>query len=155
VLWIAGGAQRPHEVKYLARLERTIETLGLTPRVRFLGDRRDIPALMAASDLLVQANEGPEPFGIVFAEALLAGLPVVTTDMGGAPEIVDNTCGRLVTPDDVPALADCLAELIADSRLRARLAAAGRAHATIRCAPEAILPRLQRTLAAHRLTAAA
>ena len=65
-------------------------SLGLEPRVRFLGERRDVPLLMRAVDLFCQPNEGPEPFGVVFAEALLSGVPVVTADTGGAPEIVSD-----------------------------------------------------------------
>jgi glycosyltransferase involved in cell wall biosynthesis len=155
VLWIAGDAQRAHETKYRARLERMLTEAGLASRVRFLGERRDIPALLAAADLLVQANEAPEPFGVVFAEALTAGLPVVTTDMGGAPEIVSHTCGRLVTPGDDQELADCLGELVANGALRARLGAAGRGHAASICAPDVVLSRLRRILINRHTTAAA
>ena len=51
----------------------------------------------------------------MFAEALLSGVPVVTTDMGGAPEIVSEACGRLVPAGDVDALARVLGELVDDS----------------------------------------
>jgi glycosyltransferase involved in cell wall biosynthesis len=155
ILWIAGDAQRPHEAKYRAQLERAVSELRIGPRVRFLGERRDVPALLEAADLLIQANDAPEPFGVVFAEAMLAGRPVITTDMGGAPEIVNHTCGRLVSPGDIRGLADCLSELIADPALRARLGAAGRRHAAALCAPDVVLPRLLRALTAQRTTAAA
>ena len=125
-LWIAGAAQRPHEQQYLADLRQEVASLGLEPRVRFLGERRDVPLLMRAVDLFCQPNEGPEPFGVVFAEALLSGVPVVTADTGGAPEIVSDECGRLVPAGDLDALARVLGELVEDAALRARLGAAGR-----------------------------
>ncbi len=146
-LWIAGAPQRPHEHRYLAALQQEVARLGLEARVRFLGERRDVPMLMRAVDLLCQPNEGPEPFGVVFAEALLSGVPVVTTASGGAPEIVSDECGRLVPPGDLDALTRVLVELIDDAALRGRLAARGPAHAAARSSPGIVLPRLAAALA--------
>lgn len=98
--WIAGGSQRPHEERYVEQLHREVALAGLSERVRFLGQRSDIPKLLAASDVHCQPNTGPEPFGVAFVEALYAGLPVVTTAQGGALEIVDESCGRFVDPGD-------------------------------------------------------
>ena len=145
-LWIAGGAQRPHERDYVAAIEAEVRRLQLERRVRLLGERRDVRRLLAGADLLAQANVGAEPFGVVFAEALLAGVPVVTTNMGGAPEIVDDSCGRLVPPRDLGALAAALGELISNAALRASLGAAGVAHASARCDPSVVLPRLEAAL---------
>jgi glycosyltransferase involved in cell wall biosynthesis len=141
-LWIAGGAQRPHEEQYLARLRREVTALGLEPRVRLLGERRDVPCVMRAVDIFCQPNEGPEPFGVVLAEALLSGLPVVTTDAGGAREIVCDECGRLVPAGDLDALSRTLDDLIEDAPLRARLGNRGPAHAAARCAPAVVLPQV-------------
>ena len=77
--WIVGGPQRPHEQEYFDRLRRQSARLGLTERVRFIGQRSDVPRLLACADLHCQPNTGPEPFGIAFVEAMYAGLPVVTT----------------------------------------------------------------------------
>jgi len=145
-LWIAGGAQRPHERDYVAAIEAEVRRLQLERRVRLLGERRDVRRLLAGADLLAQANVGAEPFGVVFAEALLARVPVVTTNMGGAPEIVDDSCGRLVAPRDLDALAAALGELISNAALRASLGAAGVAHASARCDPSVVLPRLEAAL---------
>ena len=147
VLWMAGAAQRPHEVEYQALLARDVSKLGLDGRIRWLGERRDVPALMRAADLLCQPNVTAEPFGIVFAEALACGLPVLTTDMGGAREIVDASCGRLVSPSDSQALAAALTEMVLDGSLRMRLAAAGPARAASRCAVPSVMRTLHAALA--------
>ena len=125
VAWVAGGAQRPHERVYLTELQLQAHAAGIAARVRFLGERSDVPRLLAAADLLCQPNTGPEPFGVAFVEALYAQLPVVSTRIGGAAEIVDESCGRLVPPGDPSALAEILAHLIDDPTLRQRLGAAG------------------------------
>ena len=83
VAWIAGGAQRPHEQEYLARLAADSEAAGISDRVRFLGQRSDVAELLAAADVHCQPNLWPEPFGIAFVEALYAGLPVVSARGGG------------------------------------------------------------------------
>jgi glycosyltransferase involved in cell wall biosynthesis len=89
-----------------------------------------------------QPNVRPEAFGISLVEALAAGLPVVTSDIGGACEIVDNSCGVLTPPGDVDALAAALRRVASDAGLRARLGAA----AAVR--PEALcnVPRQMRRI---------
>jgi glycosyltransferase involved in cell wall biosynthesis len=140
--WIAGASQRADEARYLLELRQLAESLGIADRVRFLGERSDIPCLLAAADIHCQANTRPEPFGIVFIEALAAGLPVVTTDLGGPREIVDESCGILVRPDDVAHLAESLHRLIADPALRARLGQRGPARVLELCEPARQLARL-------------
>ena len=133
--WLAGGARRPHERRHLAAMRELAERLGIAHRVRFLGERDDVPRLMAAADVLCQPNLGPEPFGIAFVEGMHAGLPVVATALGGVREVVDPTCGVLVPPDDARALGEALRELVVDARLRQRLGEAGRARAGALCDP--------------------
>jgi glycosyltransferase involved in cell wall biosynthesis len=110
---------------------------------------------MRSADVFCQMNDGPEPFGVVFAEALLAGIPVVAADLGGAPEIVSDACGRLIRAGDLDGLASALRALVCDSALRARLGAAGPGRAASTCAPGIVLPQLSRALAALRSRAAA
>jgi len=112
ICWFVGGAQNQAEIRYLEELQRVAGRYGIAQRLRFLGHRADISRLMAAADLFCQPNTGPEGFGIVFVEALSAGLPVITTAMGGALEIVRPTCGVLTAPGDAPALATSLQRLI-------------------------------------------
>lgn len=145
--WVAalvGGAQRPAERAYVTSLERQCEELGIRDRVRFLGQRSDVMRLLGASDVHCQPNQGPEPFGIVFVEALSAGLPLVTFALGGPKEIVTPDVGLLVSDDG--ALRDALEKVIADGELRRRLGAAGPARARALCEPELRIPAIERTL---------
>lgn len=147
VCWMVGGVQRPEEAAYLQELERLARELGIGGRVRFTGQRSDVPRLLAAADLHCQPNTGPEPFGIAFVEALRAGLPCVTTALGGALEIVDERCGVLVPPGDVGALSAALRELVRDEGLRVAKGARGPARARELCDPSVQIPRLYRLLA--------
>ena len=133
--WQIGGAQRPHERTFLARLRARSVCAGIGDRIRWLGERTDVGQLLMAANVYCQPNLEPEPFGIVFIEALGAGLPVVTTRHGAAEEILDTTCGVLVPPRQPVALADALRELISDAPRRHRLSAAARARARYLCDP--------------------
>jgi glycosyltransferase involved in cell wall biosynthesis len=143
VCWIAGGAQRGEEFAYEKSLHEQVMDLGLVERVRFLGQRSDIAQLLLAADIHCQPNLGPEPFGIAFIEAMHAGLPVVSTAAGGPPEIIDETCGVLVPPNDAASLACQLEILIKDEGLRRRLGAAGTRRAAEMCDPGRQLQQLR------------
>lgn len=87
---IAGGAQRIDEKAYLDRLISHVNRLHLAGKVRFLGQRDDIGDLLAAADAYCQPNTHPEPFGIIFMEARLVGLPVITCQECGARECLND-----------------------------------------------------------------
>lgn len=140
--WIAGGAQRPQEAEYLSALRSRADRLGIGGRLRWLGERQDVRAVLAAADIHCQPNIGAEPFGIAFVEALAAGLPVVATALGGALEVIDDRCGRLVPPSDAPALAEALSQLIDSPSLRRTLGDAGPARARELCDPATQIRRL-------------
>lgn len=146
ICWMVGGAQRSCETAYMQELHEKAERLGIADRVRFLGQRADVPRLLAAADIHCQPNTGPEPFGITFIEALYAQLPVVTTAIGGAREIVDPSCGVLVQPDDASALAATLESLLSSPLRRANLAAGGVARARRLCDPATQTRRLSALL---------
>jgi len=124
--WIVGGAQCASERRYLHDLQGFAQRAGIEHRLRFAGERSDIPAVLAAADIFCQPNTTPEPFGLAMVEALRAGLPVVTSAIGGACEIVDSSCGVLTPPGDAAAVAGALQRLIADDQLRSRLSARAR-----------------------------
>jgi glycosyltransferase involved in cell wall biosynthesis len=154
-LWIAGAPQRSSEMRYEYELEQQIARLGIGRRVRFIGERRDVPAIMAAADILCQPNRAPEPFGIVFAEAMLSGLPVITAAAGGAPEVISEQCGRLIQSGDRAALQCALRELIGSPDSRRRMAAAGRVRAINLFDPATVLARLKSVLGSATVRAAA
>jgi glycosyltransferase involved in cell wall biosynthesis len=135
VCWIVGGPQRRREFRYFERLKRNSIRLGIVERVRFVGQRSDVSRLLAAAEIHCQPNQGPEPFGITFIEGMLAKLPIVTTALGGALEIVNPTTGFLVPPAHPKALAASLRQLIEDPDLRIRLGSAGPARAKEFCDP--------------------
>ena len=141
-LWFVGGAQRPEEERYEAELKALAQRLGIQARVRFLGQRQDVPSLLAAADLFCQPNVEPEPYGLVFLEALAAGLPVIASKFGGSSEIVDSTCGILVDKD-IASLKTALQTLLTDGALRRNLGAAGPARALALGSPERQLAKLE------------
>jgi len=144
--WFAGGAQRPAERRYLAKLRQIAADLGIAERVRFLGHRSDVPLLLRAADIYCQPNQRPEPFGIAFIEAFAAGLPVVSVDLGSAREIIDESCGALVPAGDANALAEALRQLITNPRERSRLGSAGPAHAFNLCDPATQMTKIEEAI---------
>lgn len=128
-LWVV-GAPLFGEQAFEASLHARAERLGVAPRVRFLGFRDDIAALMRAADVIVHASTFPEPFGRVVVEGMLARRPVIATAAGGVREIIaDGTTGVLVPPGDAAALARAVDALRADAVRAAAIAEAGSARA--------------------------
>jgi glycosyltransferase involved in cell wall biosynthesis len=102
---------------------------GLAGSVGFTGRIDDVPAAMRALDIVVHASVEPEPFGLVVAEAMACGRPVVVSRAGGAAEIAE--AGALFhNPGNAGELSDCLLQLMREPDLRASLGAAGR-HAAL------------------------
>jgi len=129
---VAGGSiyETEGHAGYAESLRRLASDLGLADRVVFLGARDDVPAILAALDVLVHCPTAPEPFGRALAEAMAVGRPVVAAAAGGIPEIVlDGETGYLVPPGDAPAFAAAVVRLLRDPALRARFGAAGRRRA--------------------------
>jgi len=75
-------------------LEREAQTLGIADCVIFLGDRRDIPAVLASMDVAVLTSDS-ESLSNVILEAMAAGLPVVAYRVGGNPELIDHDSGEI------------------------------------------------------------
>jgi len=120
------------EQAYAAELKQMVLQRGLADRVRFLGHRSDVPKLMKAIDVMVHPSIDPEPFGRTLVEAMLAGVPVIATNAGAAPDLLEGgRAGTLVPPNDAPALARAISAVLeGPDALRSQLAyAASRAQA--------------------------
>jgi len=95
-------------------LREQARTLGLEARVRFLGLRQDVPTLLQLGDVFVQPSLS-EGLSIAILEAMAAARPVVTTRVGGNPElVVEGETGLLVEPADAAALASAVTRILAD-----------------------------------------
>ncbi len=108
------------------KVEHVVRRSALDQCVRLIDPRPDIPDLLAASDIFVLPSRW-EGLPLAIIEAMMAGLPVVATRVGGVPELVeDGVTGFLVPPADPRALAGALQRLLSDDALRRRIGAAGR-----------------------------
>jgi glycosyltransferase involved in cell wall biosynthesis len=120
-LWMAGTGPFEDEVKKLAA------QMGVSGRIRFLGWRDDIHALLRAADIFIRSSRG-EGLGNVL-EAWANGLPVISARSEDADRaIADGQSGFLVAKEDAGALASALKSLISNRDLAARLAKAGQEH---------------------------
>jgi glycosyltransferase involved in cell wall biosynthesis len=107
-------------------LEALAAQLGIADRVRFLGRREDVPQLLAACDVfaLPSLYEGSS---LAVLEAMGAGIPIVSSAIGGTEELVDDgRSGLLAAPGDAGALAAALRQVLGDPELRESLAARAR-----------------------------
>jgi glycosyltransferase involved in cell wall biosynthesis len=114
ILFVGNGELLPSAARLAAEM-------GLEGRVLFLGARRDVPEILAASHVFVLASRY-EGLPISIIEAMRAGLPVVASSVGGVPELVtDGENGFLVPRGDIGAMAEALQRLIDDPGLRERM----------------------------------
>ena len=103
------------------------QKLGVTDRVKFLGHRDDVPALLTQADLFVLPSRS-EAFPNSIIEAMASGLPVVASAVGGIPELVaDGKTGRLVPPGNPAALAGAVLDLLDAPERAEEFGRAGRA----------------------------
>jgi glycosyltransferase involved in cell wall biosynthesis len=120
-------------------LEAQAKKLGIEDRVCFLGQRQDIPQLLAACDLFVLPSlfEGL-PLSVL--EAMAAGKPVIATDIGGTNEaVVHRETGLLVPPGNPVELAAAIRDLLTNRSLAACLAEAGRRRVQQKFSSEAMV----------------
>lgn len=101
--------------------ERLHATLGLGSTFRILGFRDDVAALLDAADVFALSSR-QEGLPVALMEAMSRGLPVVATAVGGLPDVVGESAGILVQPEDPAALAGALCRVLDDTELRNGLA---------------------------------
>jgi rhamnosyl/mannosyltransferase len=123
--------------------------LGLADRVQFVGDvaDEDLPGFYASGDIFVlPANARAEAFGKVLLEAMAAGLPCVTTELGTGTSVVvkDGITGLVCPPRDPTSLAHTIDRLLADEGLRREMGRAGRARVLDEYTPSLLANRVER-----------
>ena len=106
LMMIGNGAER-------ANLEALTKSLGIEAHVEFLGERSDVPDLLAKAGFFVSSSKS-EGISLTILEAMAVGLPVVTTRVGGNPEIVvEGQTGHLVPDQNPDALAAAMLQMLA------------------------------------------
>ena len=106
-------------------LEQQVDALGLRDRIVLAGERDDARELLAEADIFALASRY-EGYGMVFAEALSQGLPIVACNAGAIPDVVPQDAGFLVPVDDTQAFASALRQLLEDKALHNGMAEASR-----------------------------
>lgn len=125
-LWFAGDGELRQSI------EQLVDGYGLTGAVKFLGIRRDIPKLMSAADIFVLSSDW-EGVPLVVLEGMAAGLPIVSTEVGGVSELLDHEVTGLLTPKgDAEALGDALLRLSLKCEVRVLMGKAAQKVATSR-----------------------
>lgn len=126
-------------------LRRQIQFAGLTHRFKFTGllSPDKIPLAIHASDILVHCSLR-EGLARVLPQAMLCGKPVVSFDIDGAKEVVNNKTGFLVTPENIDQLTAACEKLITDPDLRMRLGAAGRQSVVSQFAPDTMTDTIEK-----------
>ena len=136
------------EQNYEDSLRKMVAEVGLTKRVHFLGFQDDVSRLMSSMDIVLHTSTAPEPFGRVVVEGMLAGKPVIATNCGGVPEIIDDgKDGILVPPNDPGALSAAIADLLGAPVRAKELARLGRDAAIRRFSLEATLHSIDEVIA--------
>ena len=146
-----GDSQKEVEKDYLNANKKRAETLGIADKVESVGYKapEQVFDYLLSADVFVHPNKLPEPFGLVFIEALFARCPIVATNIGGAKEILGLQplkMGDLVPPNDVDALADVLRKYIKDEAYRLQIAQNIKEGFVNICDPSVSMQKLSRIL---------
>ncbi len=129
IFQIVGGALFDED-DYSTRLHELVQETGLNETVKFLGFRSDVIEVMQSLDVVVHASTIGEPFGQVIVEGMAAGKPVIATNGGGVPEIIeDGISGILVPPGNEQVLALALLSLLNDPERARRIGRSAKARA--------------------------
>lgn len=150
-LLVVGAPMFNQDHQYLAGIEEMIAELNLTERVKLLGLRPDVPAVMQALDALV-VNSRSEALVVVAIEAMATGTPVIATDVGGTREMIADRINGLVIPfGDKKLLSAALIELSRDRELGRTLAEAGKRVVSGRLNPETFINDLEEFFSEYAL----
>ncbi len=133
LVMVGDGPERP-------RAAERAEALGVRPRVLFLGKHASVDELISCADLFLLPSSN-ESFGLAALEAMACGAPVVSSRVGGIPEVVTHgESGFLFEPGAVDEMAAAGVELLRDPRLKTRIVEAARSEAVERFGADAVVP---------------
>jgi len=135
---VGDGPQRP-------MLEAQVEQLKLKYKVLFAGNQKDVVPWLQSFDVFALPSYANEGVPQALIQAMLAGLPCVTTNVGSMAELaIDRKTALVVAPQNVDALAVALRALLADPAMREKLGAAARRHCEERFSYDGMLDRMER-----------
>jgi N-acetyl-alpha-D-glucosaminyl L-malate synthase BshA len=137
LMFVGDGPERP---KAMAEAE----ALGITNRVIFLGKQDSVAELMTCADLLLLPSQS-ESFGLVALEAMASGVPVVSSNAGGLPEVVEEgVTGHMGNVGDVEAMAEMGVSILRDNRKWLGMSIAAQKVASERFGVDVIVPQYER-----------
>jgi glycosyltransferase involved in cell wall biosynthesis len=126
VLFIIVGEETRGEEGYREELINLCKRLKIEDHVKFLPFTEEVPRFLSSLDVFVLPSD-EETFGLVVIEAMAMQKPVIATDAGGVPEIINNgKNGLLVQPKDSSALAESIQKVLDDFSLRNNISIAAR-----------------------------
>ncbi|OAI52063.1 glycosyl transferase family 1 [Betaproteobacteria bacterium SCGC AG-212-J23] len=135
---VGDGPQRP-------MLEAQVAKLGIQYKVLFAGNQKDVVPWLQAFDVFALPSYANEGVPQALIQAMLAGLPCVTTNIGSMAELaIDRKTALVVAPQSVAALAAALKKLLEEKKLSQALGAAARQHCVERFGYETMLDRMEK-----------
>jgi L-malate glycosyltransferase len=127
----------------LGRAQQLIDELGLRDRVDLVGEAQDVVGLLSAADVFLLPSL-QESFGLSALEAMACGVPVVASNVGGLPEVInDGVTGFLHPPDAVSSMAESAVRMLTDPQLHARMATQGVRVASEKFSADQIVPQYE------------
>ena len=136
LILVGDGPERPRALKRAA-------DLGLNDDVLFLGRHGSVEELLACTDLFLLPSQS-ESFGLAALEAMACGAPVVASNAGGLPDVIeDGVSGFLFPVGEIDAMAEAGMRILSDDAMRKAMSAAGRKIAVDRFSKDAIVPRYE------------
>jgi len=127
VFLIVGDSTGKADESYKQNLREYIQRHGIEKQVMMTGFKKNILDIVEKLDVLVHPPVLPEAFGLVLLEAMYKEKPVVASNIGGIPELVqDRVNGFLIPPNDSDALARSVCKLLSDPQLRTRMGEQGK-----------------------------
>ena len=127
----------------LGRAQQLIDELGIGAHVELIGEAQDVVGLLSVSDLFLLPSL-QESFGLSALEAMACGVPVVASNVGGLPEVVDDgVTGFLHPPDAVTPMAESAIRILSNVALHARMAEDGARLAMERFSADRIVPQYE------------